>query len=97
MISWRPITSGSTGLIFVKFSPNGRYLIVYIIDPTSFFMATSLDLRSRDVAMTTNLGQNWPTHGHGNSSSFVEKEIINASKTYSPLGRDIPRGLKIAK
>ena len=28
MIPWRPIISGSTGPIFTKFSPNGRYLVV---------------------------------------------------------------------
>jgi len=28
MISWRPIISGSTGLIFIKFSPCGRYMAV---------------------------------------------------------------------
>jgi len=42
-----PVISGSAGIIFTKFSPNGRYLIV---DYSSDLFSD----RSRDVAVATN-------------------------------------------
>jgi len=45
MIPWRPITSGSTIPIFIRFSPNGRYLIVdYKSDPPFFNVSTDVAL-----------------------------------------------------